>query len=90
MNLLSENTEKNLVYNLINLCEKHLLSVIEREYYKPEYVKQKQLLQELGINYAYLKKLEANGLKRVKLDPEDKTIFYKRKDVYALFDQLAE
>jgi len=90
MNLLSQETETTLVNNLIELCDKRIITTLENHYVKPPYVQQKDLMEELGVSYGYFKKLEAQGLKRVKIDPRDKTIFYKRSEVYELMDQLAE
>ena len=56
----------------------------------PGYIQQKELLEELKIKPLYLRKLEARGLKRIKLNKRDKTVFYKRADVYKLLDKLAE
>ena len=47
-------------------------------------------MELLGVGYQYIKKLEAQGLKKVKLDPKDRTVFYKLEDVYKLLDKLAE
>jgi len=90
INLLSKEVEETLVNNLIDQCAKRILTTLENHYTKPPYVQQKEIMAELGVNYAYFKKLEAQGLKRVKIDPNDKTVFYKRSDVYALMDRLAE
>ena len=90
MNLLSNEMENELVTNLVAQCSKKLFAVIENQYNRSPFVQQKVLMEELGIGYSYLKKLEAKGLKRVKLDEKDKTIFYKRADVFNLMDQLAE
>lgn len=90
MNLLSPEAQSQLVLNLVDQCSEKLFRVIENYYIKSPYVQQKALMEELGISYSYLKKLEAHGLKRVKLDEKDKTIFYKREDVFKLMDSLAE
>ena len=90
MNLLSPEAQQQLVTNLVTQCDQRIIEVLEQNYAKPPYIQQKELMAELGVNYPYLKKLEDHGLKRVKLDPKDKTIFYRRSDVYQLFDELAE
>ena len=90
MNLLSKEAQTELVTNLVAQCSEKLFETLENEYNRSPFVQQKALMEELGIGYTYLKKLEAHGLKRVKLDDKDKTIFYKRTDVYNLMDQLAE
>jgi len=90
MNLLSKEAEAELVDRLVAKCTEKLLSVIENEYLKSPYIQQKSLMSETEITYPFLKKLEARGLKRVKLDDKDKTVFYKRSDVFELMDQLAE
>jgi|GEM_PF-2653754 len=90
MNLLSPEVEKELVDRLVEQCTEKLLSVIEQNYHQFPYVQQNELMNEMNISYPYLKKLESRGLKRVKLDSKDKTIFYKRRDVVELMDKLAE
>ena len=90
MNLLSSETEIALIDNMVELCNKHIARAMESQYAKAPYIQQKELLEELNINPAYLKKLEAHGLKRIKIDPNDRTVFYKRADVYKMFDRLAE
>ena len=89
MQLLSKESEKVLVGSLIEMVDKKIITTLEQHYLKPPYVQQKDLMKELNVSYGYFKKLEAQGLERVKIDPKDKTIFYKRSDVYALMDELA-
>ena len=90
MNLLSKEMESELVTSLVSQCSEKLLAVIENQYNRSPYIQQKALMEELDITYPYLKKLESRGLKRVKLDDKDRTVFYKRSDVFNLMDQLAE
>lgn len=90
MELLSNQYQAHLVENLVEQCEKRLLKIIEESYLKSPYIQQKDLMAELKVGYQYVRKLERQGLKRVQIDPQDKTVFYKRKDVYELLDKLAE
>lgn len=89
MELLSNEYQAHLVDNLVAQCEKKLLHIIEQHYNRFPYIQQKDLMELLGVGYQYIKKLEARGLKRVQLDPNDRTIFYKLKDVYDLLDKYA-
>jgi len=90
MQLLSKESETVLVENLVELVDKRIVEVLERNYNRSPYANQKEIMSELGVSYAYFKKLEAQGLRRVKIDPNDKTIFYNRSEVYKLLDQLLE
>jgi len=90
MKILSEETEKELMHNLIAIYRSEIKKVTENQLSKPPYIQQKAIMKELGVGYDYFKKIEARGLKRVKLDPKDKNVFYRREDVYKLMDKLAE
>ena len=90
MELLSNQYQAHLVDNLVAQCEERLLHIIEQNYNRPPYIQQKDLMELLSVGYQYIKKLEAQGLKKVKLDPKDRTVFYKLEDVYKLLDKLAE
>lgn len=88
MSLLSPQAERSLVVNLMNTLDKQISEIAKNNYNKPPYIQQRELMEELGVNYAYLRKLEAQGLARIKIDSKDRTIFYKRSDVYDLMDKL--
>ena len=89
MNLLSKEMEKELVEGLLDICEEKISQALEVRTTQAPYIQQKNILKELDVGYDYFKKFEALGLKRVKIDPNDRIIFFKRSDLYELMDGLA-
>lgn len=54
------------------------------------YVKQSELLEDLGISKTYLEKLQDYGLKRVILEEGDRTVWYSYEQLTQVMDKLAE
>ena len=88
--ILSDQAKRSLFVLIADKVVPQIAEVIKQHYEKPPYIQQKELIEELGITYAVFKKLEAHGLKRTRLEPNGRTIFYKRSDVYELMDKLAK
>ncbi|MEB9610560.1 hypothetical protein P4J23_10915 [Bacillus cereus] len=89
MSLLSHDSEKE-IESIISKAVDRVLEARERQQPINDIINQKTLMQELNISYTFIKKMEAHGLKRLQFDSESRTVFYSRKQLYSLFDRLAQ
>jgi len=56
---------------------------------KSRYIRQRELMDEMGILYVDIRKLEAHGLKRIKFEENARVIFYDRKNLDEVLERLA-
>lgn len=89
MSVLSEQAEHEIAIGALDCLDK-LVEIRMRQMNKFPYIKQSEMMEELGISTTYLPKLIKAGLKKVVLEKGDTTIWYKRSQLIELFDQLAE
>ena len=87
--ILSEQTEREIAQSLLTRFDE-LVIKREQQQNKFPYIQQAELLRELKISTSYLEKLKKHGLKQVVLEDGDRLIWYSKRQLATLMDDLAE
>jgi len=85
MELINREFQKQAIDGLLSMAE----PLVKERYAKSEFVTIDELAKELGVNKAFIPKLEAHGLKRIQLEKGGR-IFYNRQQAYDAINKLAK
>ena len=82
---------EELVVERVEVAIQTALARQEQKLIKPQgrYVKQKALMKELSLYHGDLMKLEAAGLRRIKIESEGRVVMYDRKNLDEVLERLA-